>query len=154
MKLLPCCAGCAGNLKEAGLGVHRSLFHLLCSVQLARRSCHFFPGCVEPVSLVQRAVEPRSVMKGSVMYLPVAVLDLWEGCRQGAQRLYVLSWPSAETSIFLKGPSPYSIAGLSVTCEAPFQMVVMELLAKQSFRKKDVSFHYFFFHVCCHIWDF
>lgn len=72
----------------------------LWSVQLARRSCHFFPGRVEPVSLVGRAAEPRSIMKGAVMYLPVGAHDLWEGCGGGARRLYVPSLLSAETSIF------------------------------------------------------
>lgn len=55
-------------------------------------------------------------MKGAVMYLPVGALDLWEGRGWGAQRLYVLSLLSAETSIFLKGWSPYGVAGLSATC--------------------------------------
>lgn len=56
----PAVLSVAGVLREAGLGMHGSLFHLLWSVQLARRSCHFFPGRVEPVLLVQRAPRWRS----------------------------------------------------------------------------------------------
>lgn len=100
LKLLPCRAGCAGVLKEAGLGTHGSLFHLLWSVQLARRSCHFFPGRVEPVSLVQCAAEPRPIMKRAVMYLLVGALDLWEGRGWGARRLYILSLPVCRNFCF------------------------------------------------------
>lgn len=71
-KLLPCCAGCAGILKEARLGMHESLFHILWSVQLARRSCHFFPGCVEPVWLVQCVLQWRS--RG------LSWKGLWQNC--------------------------------------------------------------------------
>lgn len=88
----PCCAGCANVLKEAGWGLHGSLFYLLWLEQLVRRSCHFFPGCVEPVSLVQRAAEPKPIMKGTVTYLCVVLLICRKGvhCKLAAFR-YCLS---------------------------------------------------------------
>lgn len=51
------------------------------------KSCHFFPGCVKPVSLVNHATKPRPVMKGAVTYPHVHAFDLQKGCGLGAWNL-------------------------------------------------------------------